>query len=536
MSTRMNWENLLSTKRVSDYLNSNDKKQISQFESITSPFEKDMEQIIFSYPFRKLQDKTQVIPFPKFNFVHTRLTHSLEVAAVGRLFGKKVSEIIFNELDKERIKRKKINKSDIVTLLATACLAHDIGNPPFGHSGEDAISYFFLHKYETGNLKPDFEFNNGKAYNHIYDSKTKKWIEVELEMNNHNATLLKQWNDLSNFEGNANGFRILTQNVHTGIDPTFALLGTFTKYPRESMLIKDPIDRSDLKNIPKSQTKYGFFQDQKKIFNHAAEELGLIRIEGISEFDSAYKRHPLSFLMEASDDIAYRLIDFEDGCRLNLIDFEKKYSKFTLRNDAKNNIEIILNKSPREILVNIANKDNSFDQMTLDSFSDFTEEMAYLRNKIINVLVDQCFQVFENEYENIMRGEFDKSLIDCIENKEIKDSLLLMKQLVIKFVYHYQPVLESEASGFEVIENLINAFAITNNINNKTLDKETIKDKKLRSLIPEEFQPKIEKNSDLLNEKDKYERVLSVLDYISGMTEKLAINLYRKIKGVDIEH
>jgi dGTPase len=536
MGKRMRWENLLSTKRVSDYLNDNDQKSVSQFENLTSPFEKDMDQIIFSDPFRRLQDKTQVIPFPKFDFVHTRLTHSLEVAAVGRIFGKLVSEIIFNELDKEKVKSQKINKSDIVTLIATACLAHDIGNPPFGHSGEDAISYYFLHKYETGNLKPDFELVDGKAYNHIYDTTTKKWVEVELPMNNHYATLLKQWQDLSNFEGNANGFRILTQNVHTGIDPTFALLGTFTKYPRESMLMTDPIDRSDKNNIPKSQTKYGFFQDQKELFKQAAEELGLIRIEGISEFDVAYKRHPLSFLMEASDDIAYRMIDFEDGCRLNLIDFEKTYSKFTLRKNDNNYTEVFPNKSPREILVNIANKDDSFNLEELSSFSKFTDEMAYLRGKIINVLVNQCFQVFEREYENIMRGEFDKSLIDCIENEDVKESLLLMKQFVVKFVYHYQPVLESEASGFEVMENLINAFAITSKIRYNSGVNETTKDRKLQGLMPDEFHTNIEKNSDLLTEKEKYERVLSVLDYITGMTEKFAITLYRKIKGVQIEH
>ncbi len=147
---RMNWKNLLSTKRVTDFELCQTARMKSQFTDPRSPFERDFDQITFSYPFRRLQDKTQVIPFPKFDFVHTRLTHSLEVASVGRSFGKMVAEIIFEELDMTDLD---INKSDIGSLIAASCLAHDIGNPPFGHSGEDAISYYFQYNKLGGCLQ-----------------------------------------------------------------------------------------------------------------------------------------------------------------------------------------------------------------------------------------------------------------------------------------------------------------------------------------------------------------------------------------------
>lgn len=532
----MNWQKLLSIKRVSDFTQCETKNLESQFSDPRSPFEKDFDQITFSYPFRRLQDKTQVIPFPKFDFVHTRLTHSLEVASVGRSFGKMAAEIIFKELDSEFVKGINITKSDIGSLIAAACLAHDIGNPPFGHSGEDAISYYFLHKDYTSKLQPDFIFEGEKAYQFVQDNETFETRKIEFELSEEQINSLKQWNDLSNFEGNANGFRIITKNCDKGINPTLALLGSFTKYPKESILTKNPFRGLKKADYPKSQAKYGFFQEQKELFKFIAEELGLIKVEGIGQFDIAYKRHPLAFLMEASDDIAYGMIDFEDGCRLNLIDFEKHYSKIKLRKKDNSFEEVTINKSPKDILIEIANKDNSFDIDKLNSFSDFKQQISYLRSKVINVLIHLCFQVFEKEYESIMTGDFDKSLIDCIDNKEVLNSLEQMKVLVRKYVYQYPPVLECEASGFEVMENLISSFAITSNICFSCGDEETAKDKKLRSLLPEEFQPLTEVEIEELTAKEKYERVLSVLDYISGMTDKYAINLYRKIKGLQIEH
>ena len=533
MTNRMNWKQLLSTKRVADYTKCDTKVLKSQYVDPRSPFEKDFDQLTFSYPFRRLQDKTQVIPFPKYDFVHTRLTHSLEVASVGRSFGKMAAEIILREIDEDTKKSLNIEKSDIGALVGAACLAHDIGNPPFGHSGEDAISHYFLQR--DRNFKPHFQVSNGKFYRQQLDPEKTEWNLVEFKLNENDVLAMKIWKDLSQFEGNANGFRILTRNCDKGINPTLALLGVFSKYPRESYLLVDPYENVEKKMKPKSQTKYGFFNEQAEMFKFAAEELGLLKVEGIGENDVAYCRHPLAFLMEASDDIAYGMIDFEDGCRLGLIDFDKTYKTIKVRKRDNSVQEVKLDKSPREILVNIAKLDTSFDEAKLASLGDFKQEISYLRSKVINVLIHECFAIFEAEYENIMTGKFDKALLDCLSNDQIKESLEQMGSLVRRFIYNYPPVLESEASGFEVMEHLINSFAITSNICFSCGDEETPKDQKLRSLLPDEFQPVAEKEIEQLTHREKYERVLSVLDYISGMTDKYAINLYRKTKGISID-
>ena len=493
---RMDWRKLLSTERISE-LGDCKKNEFpkSQFEDPRSPFERDFDQIIFSYPFRRLQDKTQVIPFPEFDFVHTRLTHSLEVASVGRSFGKLVTDLIEKEEGKEVLGKN--TSSDIGALIAAACLAHDIGNPPFGHSGEDSISNYFRE-------------NEGKE----------KILQQLSE---------KQKMDICNFEGNANGFRIIANNYVRGINPTCALLGTFTKYPRESYLEKKPSNIEELK----SQAKYGFFQSEKDIFKNIAKKLELIPIEDIGEEDIAYHRHPLAFLMEASDDIAYGMIDFEDGCRLGLIDFEKKYETIKLRNKENKLKEKEINKSPKQILGEIAKLDDSFCEDKLKEFDDYKQQLSYLRSKVINILIHQCFEVFKKNHEDIMKGKFDKDLISCIDQGVI-ENLEYIKILVRKYVYQHPPVLQSEASGFEVIEFLINSFITTSYICFTCGEEETAKQKKMRSLLPEEFQPENEIQVENLAVGEVYKQVLRILDYISGMTDKYAVHLYRRIKGIEI--
>src|SRR5690625_1062110 len=273
MSKRMDWEKLLSAKRVSEFNTCQSNPKKSQFPEVRSPFERDYDQIIFSYPFRRLQDKTQVIPFPKYDFVHTRLTHSMEVASIGRSLGTMAGQMIVERLHENT---NNFDKSDFETLVAAACLAHDIGNPPFGHSGEEAISHYFT-------------YSNGNAHLNPYS------IRSDFS-NMENMENEKKWCDLIRFEGNANGFRILTEQCDKGINPTAALLGTFTKYPRESHIEKLSF-RNEM-SAPKSQSKHGFFQEQKKIFKFMAEELGLLPVGGIGNNDIAFHRHPLVFLME----------------------------------------------------------------------------------------------------------------------------------------------------------------------------------------------------------------------------------------------
>lgn len=531
----MHWEALLSSKRVREFgkcpITPNDSSNLSD---LRSPFERDVDQIIFSYPFRRLQDKTQVIPFPEFDFVHTRLTHSLEVASLGRSFGKLAYNLI-REREGDSTKKffddSGLDGHDLSALISAACYAHDIGNPPFGHSGEDSISHYFV---DTHTLKP--EYLEGYPLEYLLSSDTTYKDLFDIVIQDYRYTNLvfdefgyavKRWFDLVKFEGNANGFRILTANCERGINPTAAVLGAFTKYPRESHLI-GKINETTEK--PKSQSKYGFFQSERTLFDEIAKELGLIPVSDLHETDIAYHRHPLAFLVEAADDIAYGMIDFEDGCRLNLIDLDKKYGTISIR-DKKTNIqeEKNIEASPKEILSNIAMIDTAFDSERI-GHENSREVLSYLRSKVINVMVHECFKVFEHNYEDIMTGKYDKSLIDDIPST-IKGEWKKMKDLIRKYVYNYQPVLRNEASGFEVMRNLIDNLGMSSGICYSCGDTPDSKQIKFGSLLPEEFHIG-EMQKEELDNNDIYTRFLSILDYVSGMTDNYAINLYRQINGM----
>ncbi|MFY7757538.1 MAG: dGTP triphosphohydrolase, partial [Flavobacterium stagni] len=278
----MTWEQLLSLKRQGD---TGKRLRIEQDDTRLG-FEVDYDRIIFSAPFRSLQDKTQVIPLSKTDFVHTRLTHSLEVSVVGRSIGRLVGKKIIEKYPH----LKEIHgyqPNDFGAIVAAASLAHDIGNPPFGHSGEKAIGEYFSR-------------GNGQRF--------KEQLSP------------KEWQDLVDFEGNANGFSVLTSSrpgIEGSLRLSYATLGAFMKYPKESLPKKPSTNISD--------KKFGFFQTDKAFFQEVAEELGLIKIN--SGEDLRYLRHPLAFLVEAADDICYTIIDFEDGINLGLVseDFALEY-------------------------------------------------------------------------------------------------------------------------------------------------------------------------------------------------------------------
>ena len=264
----MNWETLLSPQRKGK------KGDISSAPS-RSAFEQDYDRIIFSHPFRRLQDKTQVHPLPEHDFVHTRLTHSLEVSSVGRSLGKKAGEVI---LGRHPELQERLSLFDFGAVVAAAALAHDLGNPPFGHAGEDSISDFFKHNPA------------GQSWRTLVTP--------------------SQWEDLVRFEGNAQGFRLLNKDQY-GLRLTYACLGAFTKYPCPAMLSeRDP--------ARKSQKKFGYFQSEAAFFREVAHHLGLHPLA-----EDAWCRHPLAFLVEAADDICYSIIDLEDACRLGLVSFDE---------------------------------------------------------------------------------------------------------------------------------------------------------------------------------------------------------------------
>jgi dGTPase len=440
----MNWHQLLSSNRL-------DQKPDVAGPS-RSAFEQDYDRIIFSHPFRKLQDKTQVHPLPEHDFVHTRLTHSLEVSSVGRSLGKKAGEIILQrhpELEKD------FSLFDFGAIVAAASLAHDLGNPPFGHAGEDALSDFFLHH------------PNGTAF--------KPFVSEE------------QWADLTKFEGNAQGFRLLNRKQY-GLKLTAATLGAFTKYPCPAHFPQRSKKR-------KSQKKFGFFESEKTTFNVIAGQLGLI-----SQGSNVWCRHPLAFLVEAADDICYSIIDLEDGCRLGLISLDETI----------------------ELMASILKE--KFNREKLDRHASLNEKLGVLRSLVIGKLVDECTMLFAEQEQVILSGIFDHALTDQIPSTE---ALNLISKISVQKIYQARSVVEIEASGHKVLPGLLEEFVATG----KSLQQDyaSRKNRNLQLLLPEEIRWEIKENPD-----DTYLMLRLIVDFVSGLTDRHALSLFRKMNGISI--
>ena len=441
----MNWNQLLDRT----------KSELSQ-QSDRSIFERDYDRIVFSYPFRRLQDKTQVFPLPEQDFVHTRLTHSLEVSSVGRSLGKKVGETVLQR--NSELVSQGLSQFDFGAIVSAACLTHDLGNPPFGHTGEDAISDFF-----TSN-------SAGKYYK--------------------NQVNEDQWEDLINFEGNAQGFRILTDSKYQGLKLTEPTLAAFTKYPRQSLLPNREKHR-------RSQKKFGYFQSEKSTFAQLATNLGLTELQpGI-----AWCRHPLAFLVEAADDICYHLIDLEDGCRLDLISEHEATEMFA------------------SIL------GDRFNASKLKQIQGRDERIGLLRAVSIGILIDQCATVFLDHEQEILDGSFDHALTDLIDSK---DTLAHIIAVSIEKLYHSQMVLEIEAGGFEVLGGLLESFTTATSKYLFERDVMSKKDLSIFRLLPEGV-----KNS-LSAETSTYNMLRQLIDFVSGLTDRHAVGLYRKLKGMSL--
>lgn len=471
------WVRLLSTKRLSELRSGKAKN-----EDLSDPrnaFQRDCDRITYSFPFRRLQDKTQVIPIPEIDFVHTRLTHSLEVTTVGRSLGMMLEKYL---LDNELLDLS--NKGQVSAIVAAACLAHDIGNPPFGHCGEDAISEYFNTSAIKDILTKEYRIpsNNSKSYL-IKDSANESKVR-----------------DLRFFEGNAMGFRLLTKHDDVGLDLTAASLGAFTKYPRQSF-IKGEEDYNRRWNPNRvSQKKYGFFQTEKDDFILIAEELGLKRL--CTGDDISYSRHPLSFLMEAADDICYRIIDLEDGYRIGKISFTEASNPL---------FNLLKNKG-----------DEFFDVVKYNQIKSDKQKFSFLRARVINYLVRKVFDIYILRLEEILSGEFDDDLLSQLsadDREIIKD----IKAIIIEKVYNWERVLSLEAAGFNILGGLVEEFcAIISMKKNHNLKKY----KKFQQLLPDTF--KHDEESEL------YENYIKVVQYISGMTDKYAVSLFNKFKGHNI--
>ncbi|WP_262733289.1 deoxyguanosinetriphosphate triphosphohydrolase [Gaetbulibacter sp. NE] len=444
----MNWEQLLSLKRFGD----TNKRLRKEQDETRLGFEVDYDRVIFSSEFRSLQDKTQVIPLSKTDFVHTRLTHSLEVSVVGRSLGRKAGQrLIEKHPYLQNIHGYQAN--DFGAIVAAAALAHDIGNPPFGHSGEKSIGEFF---------------------------KTGKGVKFKDKLTQ------KEYQDLCDFEGNANGFKILTESRpgrEGGLRLSYATLGAFIKYPKESLPKKPTTHIAD--------KKYGFFQSEKSVFLDVVKELGLVK-RG-NDNDISFSRHPLTYLVEAADDICYTIIDFEDGINLGLI--QEEYA-----------LEYLIN------LVRGSINTSKYHELTTTQ-----DRVSYLRALAINTLINEAVELFIENEEAILDGTFSKALLDLSKYKaQIKDII----QISISNVYQSEEVIDKEISGYEVLNQLLSVYtdAVDHKLNNSLSSFNSLVLKSLPKTVN-------------LNDDNFYSCLMAVCNYISKLSDSNAILTYRKLKG-----
>lgn len=439
----MEWTKLLSTTRLG--------RDDTQSADVRTEYQRDYDRIVYSSAFRRLQDKTQVFPLAESDYVRTRLTHSIEVSCVGRSLGTLAGNFV------NRSYKTGVLPQEFGNIVAAACLAHDIGNPPFGHSGEEAIRGWF-NEHGEGFLK-------GLSPN--------------------------QKADFLNFEGNAQGFRVLSRLQNSvdrgGLQLTYAVLGTYGKYPRRAYIPQ----LATSTNV--SEKKFGFVSADAVSFETIAKALGLVKKQ-----KGAWSRHPLAFLMEAADDICYRIIDLEDGHRLGRVSFRE--TEELLKPVAFGSTEVPKKGSYALI-------------------DDESGKVEYLRARAINSLISEVVSAFEQNYEAIIAGSFENDLLS--QTKYITD-MNAIKVLSKKKVYATPTVLHIEAAGFEVIggllQKIVPALVAADSVR-------TAAEKKTLELVPTAFVKK---------GKSQYEKLLGATDYVSGMTDSYAVTLYRRMRGIEL--
>ncbi len=448
MGHKKTWERLLSAERLGAGKAPGTPERTA--------FQQDYDRIVFTSAFRRLKDKTQVFPLSKSDYVRTRLTHSLEASCVGRSLGAVVGREII-----ARHGLQHVESGDFGAIVAAACLAHDIGNPPFGHAGEDAIREWFR--------------NSGLLERHAFTPAQKA--------------------DFERYEGNAQGFRIVSRLQSPanpgGLQLTCAVLATFTKYPRPSAV--------DGELPGKSGKKFGFFQQDAANFAQVARSTGLVeRIPG-----AAWRRHPLAFLVEVADDTCYLIVDLEDAARLGFVPY----------------------RDAECLLADLAG--NTVSGGRLDRLHDPKERLEYLRAKAIGRLLEGAAAVFLENEEAILAGRFDDELL---EQSPVGVPLQAVLRLAKETIYTARPALEIETAGFEVLGALLSLF--TNAVEAKAGapgTRFTTRERMLLKLLPTQFL-----GHDGEPDADPYVRLLQVADFVAGMTDSYAVDMYRKLKGVDL--
>ena len=438
----MDWTRLLSGKRFG-------MEEYHERKHERTDFQRDYDRLIFSSPFRRLQNKTQVFPLPGSIFVHNRLTHSLEVSCVGRSLGNNVAKGLMRKYPDGSV-----NFPEMGAIVSAACLAHDMGNPPFGHSGERAISAYFSE-------------GNGR------------YLEKQVREEGG------RWEDFIHFEGNANAMRLLTHQFigrrKGGFAMTYSTLASIIKYPYASTLSG-------------KKGKFGFFQSEEASYLRIAEELG---IGQEPEAPGRYFRYPLVYLVEAADDICYQIMDIEDACKLHLLTTEEA-------------IQLLLGFFEGDRLTHI--------QQVMRMVDDTNEKIAYLRSCIVGLLVDECSRVFLENEERILDGTYHTSLIQDI-SAHARQAYADCSATAYRKIYKAKEVLDIELAGYHIFSHLIDSLT------EAVMNPKHAYSQLLLQRIPEQYDT---------NAATTYGKIQCVLDYISGMTDVYALDLYRKITGMSL--
>jgi dGTPase len=431
-----------------------------------TPFQVDYDRLVFSSAFRRLHDKTQVFPFPENDLVHSRLTHSLEVACVGRSLGTRVGV----ELHARGALPAWASPRELGDIVAAACLAHDIGNPPFGHSGEDAIGSWFL--------------GPGTAHVRGLDAAERATLEL--------------------FEGNAQGFRLLTRlesPANPGLQLTYATLAAFTKYPRGAAPKAGGAGAALVEALGVVGKKHGFHASEAEVFAEVARETGLTPRTVPSAIDAplaAWARHPLAYLVEAADDICYAILDLEDGVRLGHVPFARA----------------------RELLEPLAARTVEKHGRTLRAQAeaeDTNDYVGFLRATAIGALVDEAVEAFLAHEPALLAGANVNALPKYGSSAELLDAI---KRDTRRLCYEAREVVEIELAGYEVVHHLLDVFVPA-----VLADAPTARERKLRQLLPA-YATRAEARP--------FERLLAVTDYVSGMTDSYAVSLFRRLRGIEL--
>ena len=442
----MDWHQLISNKRLGQ-----EDRHVERHDD-RSEFKRDSDRLLFSAPFRRLQNKTQVFPLPGSVFVHNRLTHSLEVSSVGMSLGNDIARL----LTAKHPELRDTLFEEIGSIVAAACLAHDMGNPPFGHSGERAIQTFFTEGPGT----------------RLRDAVSEDF-----------------WSDITHFEGNANAFRLLAHRFkgrrEGGFVLTYSTLASIVKYPHSSTMAG-------------KKGKFGFFHSEERLFRKIASDLG-IRILKESPSGVSYARHPLVFVVEAADDICYEIMDIEDAHKLKILSFEETS-------------DLLLGFFSPEVREKMGRR------IVEEGITDRNEQVVYMRASVIGLLEHECAEAFANNEEAILLGEFGGSLIDHV-SPAVREAYKRCEKVSRSRIYNSKPVLDVELSGYKIIETLMEKMT------DAVVNPDRYYSQQLINRVSSQY--------DIVSP-DFETRLMAVIDYISGMTDVYALDVYQKINGISL--